>query len=416
MLEEELQTKPQLQREALEEEEGLQTKPQLQREELSEDDELQMKPQSAAIQNPLVQAKGTAPTMPENFESQLAQYKGSGQPLSEEARSFMEPRFGADFSHVRVHETPDLANTVQAQAFTHGQDIYFNAGKYNPGSSSGKELLAHELTHVVQQVGDSNVFSVQRNPASQLTTSSNKYVKILCQTWNVRKKPLLSASKIEPPLTYGERVKLIKEESECWLKVFHQGREGYIYRKPWIKIEFPSSHSTQSPVPENRYGVRLIPPLREPNSTLGAPPVDLSIHLEPDIPLDPGLPDWFWKKLPSKPKRDSFIKLVSNWLTEKLGRRDIARIASKLAGRFGFDDQKIRKSLNEEIVKGGEKGIEKLLRKLLEKILGKAQEIESKEDVFSSHPELEGPSYLEFKDPSEELPKPFIFNLPPIKW
>jgi len=66
----------------------------------------------------------------------------------------MEPRFGGiDFSNVQVHETPDLANSIQAQAFTHGQDIYFNSGKYNPGSSSGKELLAHELTHVVQQTG-----------------------------------------------------------------------------------------------------------------------------------------------------------------------------------------------------------------------------------------------------------------------
>jgi hypothetical protein len=52
---------------------------------------------------------------------------------------------------VRVHETPDLANAIQAQAFTHGQDIYFNSGKYNPGSSGGKELLAHELTHTMQR-------------------------------------------------------------------------------------------------------------------------------------------------------------------------------------------------------------------------------------------------------------------------
>lgn len=157
--EEELQAKPQIQREAMpEEEDELQRSPQLQRETMPEEDDepLQTKPDNpqSKIQNsklPSLQAKGKAPTAPANFDSQLAQHKGSGQPLSDETRAFMEPRFGADFSNVRVHETPDLANAIQAQAFTHGQDIYFNSGKYNPGSSGGKELLAHELTHVVQQ-------------------------------------------------------------------------------------------------------------------------------------------------------------------------------------------------------------------------------------------------------------------------
>ncbi|MEJ2212092.1 MAG: DUF4157 domain-containing protein, partial [Anaerolineae bacterium] len=68
----------------------------------------------------------------------------------------MEPRFGADFGGVRVHTGGDavqLTQHVQAQAFTHGQDVYFGAGKYNPGTDAGKHLLAHELTHVVQQTG-----------------------------------------------------------------------------------------------------------------------------------------------------------------------------------------------------------------------------------------------------------------------
>lgn len=153
--EETLQTKPQLQREAMpeeEDEENLQAKPLLQRQTTSEDEDektLQTKPQ--------LQAKGGVPQAPDNFESQLAQHKGSGQPLSDETRAFMEPRFGADFGNVRIHETPDLASSIQAQAFTHGQDIYFNSGKYNPGSSSGKTLLAHELTHTVQQAKETRI-------------------------------------------------------------------------------------------------------------------------------------------------------------------------------------------------------------------------------------------------------------------
>lgn len=91
-----------------------------------------------------------------HVEQRLAANKGSGSPLSDGTRSFMESRFGSDFSGVRIHtgqESDQLNRSMQAQAFTHGSDIYFGDGKYNPGSNSGKQLLAHELTHVVQQTG-----------------------------------------------------------------------------------------------------------------------------------------------------------------------------------------------------------------------------------------------------------------------
>ncbi len=87
-----------------------------------------------------------------NLESQLNQSKGSGSPLPDEVRSFMEPRFGCDFSQVRVHtdgEAVQMNQALSAQAFTHGSDIYFGAGK----SPSISDLTAHELTHVVQQTG-----------------------------------------------------------------------------------------------------------------------------------------------------------------------------------------------------------------------------------------------------------------------
>jgi hypothetical protein len=91
-----------------------------------------------------------------NIESQLSSSQGGGSPLSEEVRSFMEPRFGTDFSQVRVHtdtSAVQMNRDLSAQAFAHGSDIYFGAGKYDPESSDGKRLLAHELTHVVQQTG-----------------------------------------------------------------------------------------------------------------------------------------------------------------------------------------------------------------------------------------------------------------------
>src|SRR5205807_5303954 len=79
---------------------------------------------------------------------------GGGQPLDESTRSFMEPRFGHDFSQVRVHtdeRAAESARSVNALAYTAGQDVVFGGGQYEPGTNEGKKLLAHELTHVVQQ-------------------------------------------------------------------------------------------------------------------------------------------------------------------------------------------------------------------------------------------------------------------------
>ncbi|MBF2064572.1 MAG: DUF4157 domain-containing protein [Calothrix sp. C42_A2020_038] len=89
---------------------------------------------------------------PNNIESQLSATQGGGSPLPDNVRGFMEPRFGADFSSVRVHTgsaAVQLSRDLGAQAFTYGSDIYFGAGK-SPGNNN---LTAHELTHVVQQTG-----------------------------------------------------------------------------------------------------------------------------------------------------------------------------------------------------------------------------------------------------------------------
>jgi hypothetical protein len=78
----------------------------------------------------------------------------SGQPLDPATRDFMEPRFGYDFSQVRIHTDSNAAassRSIQALAYTFGRDIAFAAGQYSPQTESGKRLLAHELAHVVQQ-------------------------------------------------------------------------------------------------------------------------------------------------------------------------------------------------------------------------------------------------------------------------
>ncbi|MBS1663828.1 MAG: DUF4157 domain-containing protein [Bacteroidetes bacterium] len=82
--------------------------------------------------------------------------RGKGQSMPESTRYQMESAFGTSFHDVNIHTGADsvgMNKELGAQAFTHGKDIYFNSGKYNPDSTSGQHLLAHELTHVVQQTG-----------------------------------------------------------------------------------------------------------------------------------------------------------------------------------------------------------------------------------------------------------------------
>ena len=105
---------------------------------------------------------GSVSLMP-STEASITSLRGGGKSLSDAERAFFEPRFGADFSNVRVHagsQAGGLAETLRAKAFTVNRDIVFGIGQYSPGTSDGRRLLAHELTHVVQQNG--GMANVQR--------------------------------------------------------------------------------------------------------------------------------------------------------------------------------------------------------------------------------------------------------------
>jgi hypothetical protein len=96
-------------------------------------------------------------TVHPGVERAIQEQRGGGQSLDSGVRRHMEGAFGADFSGVRVHtgaQANTLNHSLSARAFTTGQDIFFREGAYQPGSTVGRELLAHELTHVVQQNGD----------------------------------------------------------------------------------------------------------------------------------------------------------------------------------------------------------------------------------------------------------------------
>ena len=101
------------------------------------------------------------------LSSYLSSSKGNGSPLSLDTRSFMENAFSTDFKNVRIHtdsKASEMSKGINAKAFTYGSDIYFGNGQYEPDGNDGKKLLAHELTHVVQQInsGYTQKPSVQR--------------------------------------------------------------------------------------------------------------------------------------------------------------------------------------------------------------------------------------------------------------
>ncbi len=111
-----------------------------------------------------------------NLTNQVQQSQGSGLSMDNDTKSFMESRFGVDFSNVRIHTNSTAHNMnqeINARAFTVANNIYFNRGQYNPKIDSGKKLLAHELTHVIQQNGNHNSEFAQRSVDEDEITGGN---------------------------------------------------------------------------------------------------------------------------------------------------------------------------------------------------------------------------------------------------
>ncbi len=133
-----------------------------------------------------------------DVESRLSQSKGSGSPLPDSVRAYMEPRFGVDFSHVRAHTGRDaiqMNRGIGAQAFTHGSDIYYGAGS----GPDNLELTAHELTHVIQQSDDAD----RRKPVAG---ASN------VQPALIQREPMLSAAGLELAAQHAPRMAVMLQE------------------------------------------------------------------------------------------------------------------------------------------------------------------------------------------------------------
>ncbi|MFB6317234.1 DUF4157 domain-containing protein [Saccharicrinis sp. FJH54] len=179
MEEEEVQNSLQEMIQRQEEEEELQMSAEEEREKVQKQEEEELQLQSGAdeeeiqmqadneegeLQTKLIQKKdeeevqtrrdNVATQTTSGIEHSLNASKGGGSAMPDDVRQQMESGFGTDFSNVRIHmgyNAVQMNQKLGAQAFTNGNDIYFNNGKYNPVSHTGQQLLAHELTHTIQQ-------------------------------------------------------------------------------------------------------------------------------------------------------------------------------------------------------------------------------------------------------------------------
>jgi len=267
---------PQVQRQPIgeEEEEQIQTKPVIeqisplvQRQVEEEEEEEELRRQSIEDVEE-VQTKTTSDLIPEvqpNIEYHFLSLKGGGQPLSESDRAFFEPRFGRDFSQVRVHTDSQAAETAQAvnaRAYTMGRDVVFGTGQYAPETNAGKGLLAHELTHLVQRGLDSSSNKIQRVVENDITRMS------ITKDWainlndaelegqiNIVRDQLLTLDPTTPEYT-AARQNLRILEAEATLRLRLQGTKveeyGIAYKKEGVNLrDQPASN------PDSKVLVRL---------------------------------------------------------------------------------------------------------------------------------------------------------------
>lgn len=154
-------------------------------------------------------SQSNVPDVSPQTQQRIEGSKGGGEPLPANTREEMENAMGADLSSVRIHhdnEAASLSHDLQAQAFTHGNDVYFGAGKYDTQSSSGQHLLAHELAHTQQQGGGvkkKNVIqrAAASTPGAVLSTSGTQAT--VADPIDTKKKVLYVPSIKIPDIKYG---------------------------------------------------------------------------------------------------------------------------------------------------------------------------------------------------------------------
>jgi len=179
------------------------------------------------------------PTIDASTENYISSLSG-GKALEKNERSFFEPRMGCDLSNVRLHTDGNAnqsAQNINALAYTHGNNIVFGPGQYQPGTDTGKKLMAHELTHTVQQTG-----SVQRAPGCSYEKMLNEITGVGKDTKYLKAKPDSAADNFPgEPVVDGDAV-VVKNTG---------GAATYSSVKncTWAWVEVPGKKSTDKNYP-----------------------------------------------------------------------------------------------------------------------------------------------------------------------
>lgn len=183
---------------------------------------LQQKIGNRAVQRLVAQRSSDNPTRIDDQVSQrINQARSSGEALQTDIQNQMGQGLNADFSQVRVHtsqESHELNQALGAKAFTTGKDIFFKEGAYDPYSSSGKELIAHELTHVVQQgtgqVNHASSGMTVNAPGDAYEQQADQAAKTLVRTNNEAATGKGEAARVQREIEPGLDIVNRQEENE----------------------------------------------------------------------------------------------------------------------------------------------------------------------------------------------------------
>ena len=215
------------------------------------DEELEEK-QGATIQRK--QDGGGEPRIARDVAADIHTMRGGGSELPAATRAFFEPRFGANFRQVRIHTDEHAARTassINAKAFTAGQHIAFASGQYSPDSHRGLRLLAHELTHVVQQGNSSTVARVYRKPQSVdlIPVGGTTVDKVGIVAWDgtprlrLRATPSTFEDNVIADLAFNTHLQVIKSFPGKWCFVSTQdGQLGYV-SQDYVKTNLPEPNA-----------------------------------------------------------------------------------------------------------------------------------------------------------------------------
>lgn len=151
------------------------------------------------------------------FQSKLDRSKGNGQSLDASTRNLMTSRMGVDFREVKIHAggiAHDMSESLGAQAFTHGRDVYFNVGKFSPETRDGKELLAHELTHTVQQQSAARLQLQKKDKVITIVVKKGQNLYRIALEYGTTVEELQKLNKLATPnIKEGQTLKVPKKTS-----------------------------------------------------------------------------------------------------------------------------------------------------------------------------------------------------------